>query len=171
MSSFNWAYKSISQHPAILCLLKIGRPGLWILAQYKALSNMALTWIFLCSNPCSFGPPLDPFCLDHNHILVGHGVVLLFCWPCEGPCGRTMKFLLYFWLLIRYKLHSSLLIISSCHVYYWMCNMKEFITLLTWWVVLSCLDFIFGLKHWDSGIQSLYSRMYCWVHEHNSQVE
>ena len=89
---------------AILCLLKIRGTGLWTLTQNKALSNTWLWHKFLVFKFTLCGPPLVPFChlslhsfcainlLGYNHILVGHGVVLLFCWSS----ARSMRFLLYF---------------------------------------------------------------------------
>lgn len=44
-------------------------------------------------------------------------------------------------------------------------------TLLNWWVVYGCPDFIFGPKHQDFSIQRLYSRIYYGAHEHISSTE
>ena len=60
-----------------------------------------IQWLFVLSGPLSFWTAIEPFChtcqhwicatnlVNFNHILVGCGVVLLFCWPCV----RSMKFL------------------------------------------------------------------------------
>ena len=39
---------------------------------------------------------------------------------------------------------------------------------LSWWAMLSCLNFGFSTKQWDFSIQSLYSRIWWCAHDHNS---
>ena len=45
------------------------------------------------------------------------------------------------------------------------------ITLLSWWDVFNFHDLTFSMKHWNSDIVKLYSRIYCGTLGHNSLVE